>query len=84
MQKECEDAKKFFDFYVLNRYWTSGWPMPSDPAYICDHANRAKAEYDRWLTRLEQFQERARREGALPGWIDPKGWTASTTSNKLR
>lgn len=72
VQKECEDAKKIFDFYVLNGYWTRGWPVPTDPAYICDQANHAKAEYERWLTRLEEFQERARREGALPGWIDPE------------
>lgn len=72
MKKECEDTKKAFDYYVLNGYWARGWPAPIDPAYICDQANQAKAEYDRWLIRLEEFQERARKEGALPGWTDPE------------
>ncbi len=71
-QKDCEDAKKAFGFYFLNGYWASAWSAPSDPAYICDQASQAKAEYDRWLIRLEEFQERARKEGALPGWIDPE------------
>jgi hypothetical protein len=38
---------------------------------VCDHAQRAKEDVDRILKDLEKFQERARREGALPGWIDP-------------
>ena len=72
LQQECDAAKEAFSFYVLNGYWGGGWAPVTDPAYVCDQANQAKAAYERWLVRLEEFQERARKEGALPGWIDPE------------
>jgi hypothetical protein len=71
VQKECDDAKEAFAWYALNGYWGGGF-APYDPAYVCDQANQAKAVYDDWKSRFEEFQERARREGALPGWIDPE------------
>lgn len=69
MKKQCEDAQAAFAWYMLNGYWGAG--APYDPSYVCDGAEQARTEYEHWKVRLEDFQEQARREGALPGWIDP-------------
>lgn len=72
LQQECDDAKAALSYYVLNGYWAGRFAPTTDPAQICDQANHAKAEYDRWALRLEEFQDYARKQGALPGWIDPE------------
>jgi hypothetical protein len=37
----------------------------------CSDAERAKKELERLRLELEDFQDYARRQGALPGWVDP-------------
>ena len=39
---------------------------------VCRDAEKAKKELNRLQQDLEEFQDYARRQGALPGWIDPE------------
>ena len=38
---------------------------------VCRDAEKAKKELSRLQQDLEEFQDYARRQGALPGWVDP-------------
>jgi hypothetical protein len=71
LKKNCEDARQELAFYVLNGYWGGNLAVAQDATYFCSQAEDAKTEWERWKGRLEDFQEQARREGALPGWVDP-------------
>lgn len=71
LKKECQDAQDALAYYVLNGIYMNSW-LGFEAQRICDQANQAKAEYERWELQMDEFQERARREGALPGWVDPE------------
>ncbi len=48
------------------------WDARAVPNYrYCEEASQAEERYKALLQEFEDFKERARREGALPGWIDP-------------
>jgi hypothetical protein len=61
---------------MINGVW-----VPIDGSYpaetiqqaqqACSDAERAKKELERLRLELEDFQDYARRQGALPGWVDP-------------
>ncbi len=39
---------------------------------VCFQAEQANKQLERLQKELDEFQEQARREGALPGWVDPE------------
>lgn len=71
LKQECENARETLKWYVLNGYLGVNLAVAQDATYFCDQANQAKAEWERQQRELEDFQDLARKEGALPGWIDP-------------
>lgn len=71
LKKDCKDAQDALTWYVLNGIYLNS-SVGFESQQICDEANQAKAEYEHWEQEMEEFQERARREGALPGWVDPE------------
>jgi hypothetical protein len=85
LTKECDDLNKQAAYAIVDptQYMViNGVLVPiSGSGYdydtirraqeTCDHAEQAKRELAQIERELEQFQEEARRQGALPGWIDP-------------
>jgi hypothetical protein len=85
LTKECDDLNKQAAYAIVDpsQYIiVNGVLIPvSGSGYdsttiqraqeVCDQAERAKRELAQIQRELEQFQEDARRKGALPGWIDP-------------
>jgi hypothetical protein len=85
LAKECDDLNKQAAYAIVDptQYIIiNGVLVPVSGGYydpgviqhaqeICNQADRAKKDVQNILKDLERFQERARREGALPGWIDP-------------
>ena len=83
--KECDDLNKQAAYAIVDpsQYMIiNGVLVPiSGSGYdsttiqraqeICFQSEQAKKELARIEKELEQFQEQARREGALPGWVDP-------------
>lgn len=85
LAKECDDLNKQAAYAIVDpsQYIIiNGVLVPVSGGYydpgviqhaqeVCNHADQAKKDVADILKDLERFQERARREGALPGWIDP-------------
>lgn len=85
LTKECDDLNKQAAYAIVDpsQYIiVNGVLVPiSGSGYdsetirraqeICYQAEQAKRELARIEKELETFQEDARRQGALPGWIDP-------------
>lgn len=85
LAKECEDLNKQVAYAIVDpsQYIViNGVLVPVSGGYydpgviqhaqeVCNHADQAKKDVENIQKDLERFQERARREGALPGWIDP-------------
>jgi hypothetical protein len=85
LAKECDDLNKQAAYAIVDpsQYIIiNGVLVPVSGGYydpgviqhaqeVCNHADQAKKDVQNILKDLERFQERARREGALPGWIDP-------------
>jgi hypothetical protein len=85
LAKECDDLNKQAAYAIVDpkQYIIiNGVLVPVSGGYyapdviqhaqeVCNHAEQAKKDVQNILKDLERFQERARREGALPGWIDP-------------
>lgn len=85
LAKECDDLNKQAAYAIVDpaQYVIiNGVLVPVSGGYydpgviqhaqeVCNHADQAKKDVENILKDLERFQERARREGALPGWIDP-------------
>lgn len=71
LKQQCDNAREALKYYVLNGYMGVNLAVAQDATYFCDQANQAKAELERQQKDLEDFQDHARKEGALPGWIDP-------------
>ncbi len=85
LTKECDDLNKQAAYAIVDpsQYIIiNGVLVPVSGGYyspdviqqaqrVCDHAEQAKKDVVNIQKDLEKFQERARREGALPGWIDP-------------
>lgn len=85
LTKECDDLNKQAAYAIVDptQYIiVNGVLIPiSGSGYnsetirhaeeVCDQAEQAKRELAQIERELEQFQEEARRQGALPGWIDP-------------
>jgi hypothetical protein len=83
--KECDDLNKQAAYAIVDpsQYMIiNGVLVPiSGSGYdsttiqraqeVCFQSEQAKKELARIEKELEQFQEQARREGALPGWVDP-------------
>ncbi len=83
--KECDDLNKQAAYAIVDpsQYMViNGVLVPiSGSGYdstaiqraqeVCFQSEQAKKELGRIEKELEQFQEQARREGALPGWVDP-------------
>jgi len=85
LTKECDDLNKQAAYAIVDpsQYIIiNGVLVPVSGGYydsgviqhaqeVCNHADQTKKDVENILKDLERFQERARREGALPGWIDP-------------
>jgi hypothetical protein len=83
LNKDCEELGKqaayaLIDpgqYVMVNGVWipVGGY----DPSVIqhaqdvCHQAEQAKSELAKIHAELEEFQDYARRQGALPGWVDP-------------
>lgn len=83
--KECDDLNKQAAYAIVDpsQYMViNGVLVPiSGSGYdsttiqraqeVCFQSEQAKKELTRIEKELEEFQQQARREGALPGWVDP-------------